>query len=52
MLLALAFTIMIFYKRINEFGEEIELIKLEQRKTEEKLKIYERLVKIEEMLFK
>ena len=52
MLLALAFTIMMFYKRINEVTEEIDSQKLEQKKIGEKLKIYERLAKLEERVFK
>lgn len=46
-----SFIIIIIYKRINELGEELDIQKTEQKRLSEKLKIYERLAKLEKKVF-
>jgi len=43
--------IFVFYKKFAEINKELEDQKLEQQKLNEKLKIYERLSKIEKKIF-
>ena len=49
-IIATSTVIIIFYKKIKEVNKELENIKTEQTKLDEKLKIYKRLAKIEEKI--
>jgi len=46
--LAIIFTIIIFYKKFKEVDNELENQKINQKRLDEKLIIYDRLAKVEE----
>ena len=49
-LIATSTIIVIVYKRFNEVNEELNYIKMEQKRLDEKLKIYKRLSIIEQKM--
>ena len=51
-IVVVSLTIFIFHRKINELGEEIDNQKAKTQELEGKLKIYDRLTKLENAVFK
>ncbi len=52
LIVVVSLTIFIFHRKISELGEEIDNQKAKIQELEEKLKIYDRLARLENAIFK
>lgn len=51
-IVAISLTIFIFHRKIGELGEEMDIQKAKVQELEEKLKIHDRLARLENAVFK